>query len=155
ICIVPDGRSLDMAGVYVSGNTGPTDSAIQNAGTAHLHSLNLINTRAVSNSLPWAALEDIALAGQIRTNDGGKWYTCTVPGTTGNSGGPTGTGASISDGSVTWKYVVTGDANEARIIAGSSFEAGGKGSTLVENTVFTSNSTQLNGVPVYDGSQNF
>lgn len=41
----------------------------------------------------------------IRTNDSGKVYICTTAGTSAASGGPTGTGAAITDGTVTWKYL--------------------------------------------------
>jgi len=37
--------------------------------------------------------------------NGGQVYLCTTAGTSAASGGPTGTGASITDGSVVWKYV--------------------------------------------------
>jgi hypothetical protein len=37
-------------------------------------------------------------------NNGGKSYLATVSGTSASSGGPTGTGSSISDGTVTWSY---------------------------------------------------
>ena len=40
-----------------------------------------------------------------RTNDSGKLYLCTVAGTSAGSGGPTGTGSSITDNTVTWKYI--------------------------------------------------
>lgn len=39
------------------------------------------------------------------TNDGGRLYRCTAAGTSAATGGPTGTGASITDGTVTWTYV--------------------------------------------------
>lgn len=42
-------------------------------------------------------------AGKARIN-GGNIYVCTVAGTSAGSGGPTGTGASITDGTVTWSY---------------------------------------------------
>lgn len=38
-------------------------------------------------------------------NNDGKAYVATVAGTSAPSGGPTGTGSSISDGTVTWSYV--------------------------------------------------
>ena len=44
---------------------------------------------------------------------GSKWYRCTVGGTSAGSGGPTGTGTSISDGSVTWTYVAAVSASMA------------------------------------------
>ena len=40
-----------------------------------------------------------------RTNDSGKLYLCTGAGTSAGSGGPTGTGSSITDNTVTWKYI--------------------------------------------------
>jgi hypothetical protein len=40
-----------------------------------------------------------------RTNDSGKLYLCTVAGTSAGSGGPTGTGSSITDNTITWKYI--------------------------------------------------
>jgi hypothetical protein len=49
-------------------------------------------------------------AGQFRTN-GANQYRCTVGGTSASSGGPTGTGASIADGTVTWEYVAVANAD--------------------------------------------
>ena len=40
-----------------------------------------------------------------RTNDSGKLYLCTGAGTSAGSGGPTGEGSSITDNTVTWKYI--------------------------------------------------
>jgi hypothetical protein len=40
--------------------------------------------------------------------NGANLYRCTTPGTSAASGGPTGTGASITDGTVTWTYVQVG-----------------------------------------------
>jgi Protein of unknown function (DUF4038)/Putative collagen-binding domain of a collagenase len=37
----------------------------------------------------------------------GNWYLCTTAGTSANSGGPTGTGSSITDGSAVWAYYAT------------------------------------------------
>jgi uncharacterized phage protein gp47/JayE len=45
------------------------------------------------------------------TNDTGKLYVCTSDdGTSAGSGGPTGTGTAIVDGSCTWRYVATATA---------------------------------------------
>jgi len=38
-------------------------------------------------------------------NDGNKCYQCITPGTTASSGGPTGTGSDITDGTVHWAYI--------------------------------------------------
>jgi len=51
----------------------------------------------------WVALTVTAL-GAVVTN-GANSYVCTVAGTTAASGGPTGTGTGITDGSVTWNYL--------------------------------------------------
>jgi hypothetical protein len=41
-------------------------------------------------------------------SNGGNLYASTVAGTSAGSGGPTGTGTAIADGTVTWCYVGTG-----------------------------------------------
>lgn len=38
-------------------------------------------------------------------NDTGKMYLCTTSGTSASSGGPTGTGANITDGTAHWTYI--------------------------------------------------
>jgi hypothetical protein len=43
--------------------------------------------------------------GALVTNDSAKVYVCRTTGTSAGSGGPTGTGSAISDGSCTWDYV--------------------------------------------------
>ncbi len=48
--------------------------------------------------------------GDLRTNDSGKIYYCTIAGTSAGSGGPTGTGTAIVDGSVTWRFIAAGTA---------------------------------------------
>lgn len=50
----------------------------------------------------WIA-SNVTAVGQYCTN-GGNTYKCTAAGTTASSGGPTGTGGSIVDGTVTWAY---------------------------------------------------
>lgn len=55
---------------------------------------------------PWAASKAYQIGRQV--HNGGNVYRCTAAGTSASSGGPTGTGASIVDGSVTWTFVQTG-----------------------------------------------
>jgi hypothetical protein len=43
--------------------------------------------------------------------NGGKIYRCIVAGTSAGAGGPSGTGASINDGTVTWQYICATNAN--------------------------------------------
>lgn len=50
----------------------------------------------------WIASNAFAV-GQYCTN-GGNTYKCTTAGTSASSGGPTGTGGSIADGTVVWAY---------------------------------------------------
>lgn len=54
----------------------------------------------------WIA-SNVTAVGQYCTN-GGNTYRCTAAGTTAASGGPTGTGTGIADGTVTWDYVGAG-----------------------------------------------
>lgn len=51
----------------------------------------------------WAA--STAYASGNRVANGGNVYSCSVAGTSGTGAGPTGTGASIADGTATWAYV--------------------------------------------------
>jgi hypothetical protein len=55
----------------------------------------------------WAGNTAYAL-GDRRTHDSGKAYEVITAGTSAASGGPTGTGSNITDGSVHWKYLGTG-----------------------------------------------
>jgi hypothetical protein len=53
---------------------------------------------------PWPISTVVAVGDHV-TNDSGKVYKCTTGGTTASSGGPTGTGSGISDGTAVWAYV--------------------------------------------------
>lgn len=55
-------------------------------------------------------LSTVYAAGALVTNDTGKLYTCITAGTSAGSGGPTGTAADITDGSVHWMYAGAGAA---------------------------------------------
>jgi hypothetical protein len=54
-------------------------------------------------SQAWAGSTAYAL--NQHTNNGGNVYKCTTAGTSASSGGPSGTGTGISDGSAVWAYV--------------------------------------------------
>ena len=54
----------------------------------------------------WQASRAYAVGDQV--TNGGNLYRATVAGTSAGSGGPTGTGASITDGGVTWTFVQVG-----------------------------------------------
>ena len=55
---------------------------------------------------PWAASTAV-IVGQYVTN-GGNSYVCTTAGTTASSGGPSGTGTGIDDGTAVWSYSAAG-----------------------------------------------
>lgn len=54
----------------------------------------------------WQASRPYAVGDQV--TNGGNLYRATAAGTSASSGGPTGTGASITDGGVTWTFVQVG-----------------------------------------------
>ncbi len=54
-------------------------------------------------SQPWVALTAFSLNQQV--HNGGNVYRATTAGTSASSGGPTGTGSGIADGTVVWTYV--------------------------------------------------
>jgi hypothetical protein len=53
----------------------------------------------------WAPSTVYSSAYIVRTNDSGKIYLLTTAGTSAGSGGPTGTGSGITDGSCVWDYL--------------------------------------------------
>jgi hypothetical protein len=56
---------------------------------------------------PWSQSRAYTVGHQVHAN--GNVYRCTVAGTAAGTGtGPSGTGASIADGTVTWAFVQTG-----------------------------------------------
>jgi hypothetical protein len=57
-------------------------------------------------SMAWVASVSVTV-GEHRTN-GGNLYRCSTAGTTASSGGPTGSGGSITDGTAVWAYVQVG-----------------------------------------------
>lgn len=57
-------------------------------------------------SMPWQASFAVVV-GEYMSN-GGNLYRCTTSGTTASSGGPTGTGGAITDGTAVWAYQQAG-----------------------------------------------
>ena len=49
-------------------------------------------------------------------NDGGRTYSCTTAGISAGSGGPTGTGTAITDGTVVWSFVAAGGEQEISLV---------------------------------------
>lgn len=68
-----------------------------------------LNSSAAPN---WAGSTVYTVGQKVNnTGNGGEQYNCTTGGTSAASGGPTGTGTGISDGSVVWDYYAPGAAD--------------------------------------------
>ena len=87
-------------------------------------------------AMPWTAGTAIVV-GQSRANNNNVYF-CTTAGTTASSGGPSGTGTSITDGSVVWTYAfpqfmsVLGSGT-----AGTIANPGGSTSITISGQLFT------------------
>lgn len=107
---------VDTTGLYANvipfaNLTWPYNAEVQYQGTTW-ESVSLKNQfsnpyQAVPVTTDAWAPSTAYVYGQKRVN-GGNCYFCIGSGTSAPSGGPTGTGSSITDGTVTWKYVVNG-----------------------------------------------
>lgn len=62
-------------------------------------------TEGTANGTIWVASTNYAVGDTV--NNSGNVYQCTTAGTSAASGGPTGTGTSITDGTVVWAYIDT------------------------------------------------
>ncbi|MBX7496743.1 hypothetical protein K3172_12830 [Qipengyuania sp. 6B39] len=100
-----DTWTLGLDSSTVTGEAGAgagTDAAKAqiktSGGDAHMTGLT-----AGQASTAWAA-STAYTAGQY-VNNGGNLYVCASGGTSAGSGGPTGTGTGITDGTVSWDYV--------------------------------------------------
>lgn len=58
----------------------------------------------IDQACPWTASHAYLIYERV-TNDTNKTYRCTTAGISAGSGGPTGTGSAITDGTVIWTYV--------------------------------------------------
>jgi hypothetical protein len=91
--------SKSMSGTWQDGSADASGRAahfrIKAGSTCHIQGI-------VSEA--WVASKAYVANDHV-TNDGGKLYRCTSGGTSASSGGPTGTGSSITDGTVTWQYL--------------------------------------------------
>lgn len=67
-----------------------------------------IYTDVIGTASAWTATHGyVATPGarDVVTNDGGRKYICITAGTSAGSGGPTGTGTDITDGTVHWRFL--------------------------------------------------
>lgn len=86
--VVPEGTIVSV--------TGRTDSRFLTLADATIAAVSA-----------WAGTTAYSI--DDRRKNTGKVYRCTQAGTSAGSGGPTGTGSIISDGTVVWAYLGTGD----------------------------------------------
>lgn len=91
--------------VGTSGDTISAGSRAKLGSTGAAFALDL--DAVLADVTAWTATTGYVV-GDLVGNDSGKVYACTAAGTSAGSGGPTGTSTSISDGSVTWRYVGAG-----------------------------------------------
>lgn len=70
---------------------------------------------------PWVGSR-YYMTGDYVTNDSGKQYICVADGVSLSTGGPTGTGSGISDGSVTWDYQASTGTNLYRWVRDNTAE---------------------------------
>jgi len=115
---VEDGSKISVSPAYTGSDatqfealTWPQDCNVTYAGPTRESVLHMNNISTPYQVLPvvtatWAASTAYGV-GDKRLN-GGNAYYCTVAGTSASSGGPTGTGSAITDGTVTWKYITNG-----------------------------------------------
>jgi hypothetical protein len=69
---------------------------------------SLVYTDAIGAATAWAATTAYSATTSIASvvsNDGGRKYICTAAGTSAGSGGPTGIGTDITDGTVHWRFL--------------------------------------------------
>lgn len=116
-----------------------SDTSANNAGLAGYFSL-LDNAAATCHlqglvSEPWTASKAYVVGRQV--HNGGNVYRCTTAGTSASSGGPTGTGTGINDGTAVWSYLgpveMTLDnvdiaVGQAVTVTGFTYTIGGAGS---------------------------
>ncbi len=81
--------------------TGSTAFDFTSDATATVAEITAGLTAAI-NQAAWTITTAYAVGDYVSNND--KVYICTVAGTSAGSGGPSGTGSAIVDGTVTWAY---------------------------------------------------
>ncbi|MHB8388137.1 MAG: hypothetical protein ACYDDA_10805 [Acidiferrobacteraceae bacterium] len=106
--------SITTSGDNVTGNLAFTATTFTTAAAGTVTFARALNTTPgavidLGVSSPWLASTAVVL-NQMASN-GGNLYICTTAGTTAASGGPTGTGTGITDGTAVWSYVAPGVAS--------------------------------------------
>lgn len=114
------GRSVAASSGNVPGGHYARGSIVWNTSIAPGAVAAQICTTAGYSAPAWAGATAYR-PGNYVTNDSGKVYICTTSGTSAGSGGPTGIGAAITDGTATWAYVAPTVAAVFKTLATASF----------------------------------
>lgn len=88
----------------------------------------------------------------VVVNDSTNLYECTTAGTSASSGGPTGTGSAIADGTCTWRFVNTvlpSTCLNASGTAGTGINQAVSGQTLVAVPPYTTTNNTYDNLPTY------
>jgi len=109
-----DGLHLSARGAFYQAMTiiAAAERWIARPQTAGMRAATQFDAYAASDNptgnlleaYPWTANTAVAVGDLARNDSPARVYYCTSPGTTASSGGPTGTGSSITDGTVTWAF---------------------------------------------------
>ena len=97
-CYIPWDNVTGLSPVIIIKGTTATGQFIESGFTT---------TPTVATDTNWAA-STAYIVGDVVVNDSDKVYVCDTAGTSAGSGGPTGTGSNITDGSTRWDYLRTG-----------------------------------------------
>lgn len=150
---------------WVTGLTGAADNKVRTLLPFTGSSLGGTKDRlfAVTSSGIWdvtSSAERATAAWTISTayvvgnrvlNDSGKSYVCVTAGTSAGSGGPTGTGVAITDGSAVWDYVAGGSAKLITFGTQTGDAGYGVGTTVVSlaGVHYLMYADEVNGLHVY------
>ena len=122
------------------GGTGDID--IWNASTGVACSVHY-------DALPWTASTAYVIGDKV-TNDSGKIYQCDTAGTSAGSGGPTGTGANITDNTARWDYVSGAQAQAYLTGARTNYDV----LTVQDTSIITNNLISVSSLTAPTHTQN-
>lgn len=99
---------LSAASSGVKNLVGTWQATAAAAGKATYYRIKAGSTAHIQGliSMPWQASSAVVVGEYV--SNGGNLYRCATAGTTASAGGPTGTGASITDGTAVWAYQQAG-----------------------------------------------
>jgi hypothetical protein len=134
-CVAPPERSATSKGLNDATTDGLIDGFVSEAYPYGMYFTSTSSNNDVFNSHVWGqpAINDnpawtalTAYTTNMYVKNGGNTYRCTTAGTSASSGGPSGTGVTITDGSVVWTYVAAGTGQGTRALNwGFWFDGGG------------------------------